>query len=199
MRSDDFGPGDAARTGKPDRRTKDTLTRKTGDSTGPEEGLWSGSYSAKAMYGDWLAAFAGTLLLGIVLVYAGSTTTLGVPKALLILLVVAAIIWGGLGLLLAYRRLSVGYQLTNQRLIHHQGLLKRVTDRIELIDMDDVSVEQGIIQRMLGVGKIRISSSDRTHPELKLTGIDDVKRVADLIDDVRRAERRRRGVHIETI
>jgi hypothetical protein len=49
------------------------------------------------------------------------------------------------------------------------------------------------------VGTIHISSSDRTHPELLLLGIDDVKRVADLIDDVRRKERRQRGLHIEAI
>jgi hypothetical protein len=67
------------------------------------------------------------------------------------------------------------------------------------IDIDDLTFEQGIVQRMFGVGKIRISSSDRTHPEIILVGIDNVKYVADLIDDARRKERRRRGVHIETI
>lgn len=196
MPADDLGPADARQAGP---RSKDTLTRKTGDLSEPEERLWIGSYSAKAMYADWLAAGAITAVLAVVLIIVGRNTELGVSKALLILLGLIVFIWGGLGLLLAYRRLSVGYELTNQRLIHHKGLLKRVIDRIELIDMDDVTVEQGIVERMLGVGKIRISSSDRTHPQLKLGGIDDVKRVADLIDDVRRTERRRRGVHIETI
>ena len=95
--------------------------------------------------------------------------------------------------------MSVHYQLTTQRFIHKSGILKRVTDRIEVIDIDDVTYEQGIVQRMLGVGKIRITSSDRSHPELVLSGINDVATIADLIDDTRRAERRRRGVHIETI
>ncbi len=65
--------------------------------------------------------------------------------------------------------------------------------------MDDVTFVQGIIQRMLSVGTIRVSSSDRTHPELVLLGIDNVEKVADLIDDARRKERRRRGLHIEAI
>ena len=52
---------------------------------------------------------------------------------------------------------------------------------------------------MFGVGSIKISSSDRSHPELVLLGIEDVKNIADTIDDVRRKERRRRGLHIESI
>jgi hypothetical protein len=74
-----------------------------------------------------------------------------------------------------------------------------VTDRIEVIDVDDVSCEQGIVERMLGVGTIRIQSSDRTHPELSLLGIENVRQVAELIDDTRRKERQRRGLHIEAV
>jgi len=77
--------------------------------------------------------------------------------------------------------------------------LVRTTDRIEVIDIDDVTYRQGIVERALGVGTILLESSDRTHPTLILSGIDDVQRVAGLIDDVRRKERRRRGIHIEQI
>ena len=52
---------------------------------------------------------------------------------------------------------------------------------------------------MFGVGTIRIASSDKTNPDLALPGIDDARRVADLIDGARRAERNRRGLHIESI
>jgi len=100
---------------------------------------------------------------------------------------------------LAARKLGVHYELTSQRFIHKAGILSRRTDRIELIDIDDVSYVQGIVQRMLGIGSIKITSSDRSHPELSMLGIDGVERVADMIDDARRAERRRRGLHIEAI
>ena len=46
---------------------------------------------------------------------------------------------------------------------------------------------------------IIIRSSDSSHPELVMSGIGDVRKVADLIDDARRAERRKRGLHIESI
>jgi uncharacterized membrane protein YdbT with pleckstrin-like domain len=100
---------------------------------------------------------------------------------------------------LAYRKLTVKYQLTTQRFIHEKGLLKRVTDRIEVIDIDDVSVEQRLIERMVGVGTIKLISSDRSHPVLMLRGIEKVREVAATIDDLRRKERRRRGLHIESI
>jgi len=109
------------------------------------------------------------------------------------------VLWIFLGVAFAYKKLSVHYELTTQRFIHKSGILKRVTDRIEVIDIDDVTYEQGIVQRMLGVGTIRINSSDRTHPVLVLSGIDGVQGVADTIDDVRRKERRKRGLHIESI
>ena len=49
--------------------------------------------------------------------------------------------------------------------------------------------------RFVGVGTIRIESSDRSHPELLLVGIEKVDEVAKLIDDCRRKERLRRERH----
>jgi hypothetical protein len=74
-------------------------------------------------------------------------------------------------------------------------VLVRKTDRIEVIDIEDVSYTQGIVQRMLGVGTITISGRDQSHPTLNLCGIDNVPEVASLIDDVRRDERRKRSLH----
>jgi len=51
----------------------------------------------------------------------------------------------------------------------------------------------------VGVGTIRIVSSDRSHPDFSLPGIENARRVAEQFDDARRAERRRRGLHIEQI
>ena len=103
------------------------------------------------------------------------------------------------GLIYAWRRLGVHYQLTSQRFIHQIGIVTRKTDRIEVIDIDDVSFTQGPVERLFGVGTILLTSSDRTHPELSMMGIADVRQVAGLIDDVRRRERRRRSLHIEAI
>jgi uncharacterized membrane protein YdbT with pleckstrin-like domain len=112
---------------------------------------------------------------------------------------IVVVLWLSLLGYLLYERLSVEYTLTNHRFIHQTGILRRVTNRIETIDIDDVTFEQGIIERMFGVGTIRLLSSDTSDPKLFLKGIDDVKRVANLIDDARRSERRKRGMYIESV
>ncbi len=93
---------------------------------------------------------------------------------------------------------TCSYRLTRYRLFHEHGILGRVTNRMETIDIDDVTVQQSFIERMLNIGTIIVRSSDRTEPELRLRGIEHVNDVADLIDNARRAERQRRGLHLES-
>lgn len=114
-------------------------------------------------------------------------------------LIIVAVAWLILGVFYGARRFGISYELTTQRFIHQTGLLSRRTDRIEVIDIDDVSFFQGPVQRLLGIGTIDIASSDRSHPVVKMPGIADVKRVAGMIDDVRRKERKRRSLHIQTM
>jgi len=170
---------------------QDLVKSKQEDEIAAEEELWHGGYSGKAMYGTWLVGALISVGLIVAMVF--------FPPALVFLAIGIVGLWIVLGVMLAYRKLNVDYELTSQRFIHKRGVLKRTTDRIEVIDIDDVTYEQGIIQRMLGVGTIRISSSDRTHPELTLAGIDNVAQVANTIDDIRRQVRMRRGLHIEAI
>jgi hypothetical protein len=88
-----------------------------------------------------------------------------------------------LALLLVYRRFNVHYHLTSQRFVHQSGILRRVTDRVEVIDFDDITFVQGIVDRMVNVGTISIVSGDPTDPRLVLQGIENVARVAHLMDD----------------
>ena len=156
--------------------------------------LWQGTFSAKGLVHGWLLA----VLISVVMVVGGVMA--GAPQVYwLAILAVLAVVWVGLLGLVGFHKLNVHYELTDQRLIHRSGILRRHTDRIELIDIDDVSHEQGIIERMVGVGTIVISSSDRTHPLIDLPGIDRVDEVAALVDDARRRERIRRGIHVEAI
>jgi membrane protein YdbS with pleckstrin-like domain len=165
----------------------------------PETDLWTGGFSPKAMIGTWLLSALFSIAVLVVLVLAPSLFGEQVPLNVLWSVGVGIIIaWWAIAIAsYAYRRISVGYKLTNQRFIHKHGILVRTTDRIELIDIDDVAFSQGLIQRMLGVGTIRVTSSDRSHPTLSLLGIDEVDRVSGMIDDARRKERRRRSLHIE--
>jgi membrane protein YdbS with pleckstrin-like domain len=157
-----------------------------------EEELWSGTYSGKAMVGPAV----GLGILTIAGLVAGSfAPPIGWPIAGL----AAIILWAIFGLVLMYRKLSVRYRLTTFRFFHETGLLSRTRNRIEVIDINDVTLQQGLIERMFNIGTIHVQSSDVTHPNIYLPGIEDVHRVTDLIDNTRRSERQRRGVFMENI
>jgi membrane protein YdbS with pleckstrin-like domain len=111
----------------------------------------------------------------------------------------AVFVWAALGLVALYRRMTVRYELTTFRLFHESGLLSRTRDRIEVIDIDDVTLRQGLIERMFNVGTIHVQSSDMTHGNLAMAGIENARQVTDLIDNTRRAERQRRGLFMENL
>jgi membrane protein YdbS with pleckstrin-like domain len=157
----------------------------------PEAVLWEGDFATKAMIGDWIGAGVVSLALAIGSMYAAQWQWY--------VLAVITFVWIAVLLKLAVHKLGVHYRLTSQRLFHEKGVLSRTTNRIETIDIDDVTVEQGPIERMLGIGNIRVTSSDRTDPEMVMRGIDDVRNVSALIDKARRSERVKRGIHIEAV
>jgi uncharacterized membrane protein YdbT with pleckstrin-like domain len=163
--------------------------------TTPERSLWTGGYSPKAMYGSWVVAAVITIaaLVGVAFLANGEASVWYIAGAILL------VMW--LAIIATYfiRRIGQHYELTTQRFIHQNGILVRRTDRIEVIDIEDVSYTQGIVQRMLGVGTIQVSGRDQSHPVLTLIGIDKVPEVASLIDDVRRAERRKRSIHLDNV
>jgi len=162
-------------------------------STDPEQTLWNGGYSAKAMYGSWALALVVTVAAAV------ASVLLPNPITWLVGGVSVAAIWLSLITYYLYMRLSVDYTLTNQRFIHKVGFLRRVSNRVEVIDIDDVQYEQGLFERMFGVGTIKVLSSDISDPKLYLKGIDDVQRVANLIDNARRDERKKRGLYVESV
>ena len=164
------------------------------DDDSPENELWQGKYSKLAMIGSWIGA--GLFSLGLLLTAAVSGFS-GTAWGISLLLILA--IWIGLLIQLFYRQLSEHYYLTDRRFIHERGILWREINRIEAIDIDDVSFHQGPIERALGVGTIQIRSSDNSHPELEIHGIEQARVVAEQIDEVRRQERRKRGLHIESV
>jgi membrane protein YdbS with pleckstrin-like domain len=176
----------------PAGRFKSVAASRNSGKHPPEEELWSGTYSPRALVGP----AAAVALVSILAIVAGAfLPPFGIPVALGL----AVVMWAVLALTLLYRRMTVKYRLTTFRLFHESGLLNRMRDRIEVIDINDVTLRQGILERMFNVGTIHIESSDTSDPELDLPGIDNVRDVADLIDNTRRAERQRRAVFMENV
>lgn len=184
-------PAASKPTGAPQESLAPATRRLPVDDTEVE--LWVGNYSGKEMITNWLILTVATIATVVVVALFFASQGMVWAGAIGVL----ALLWAWQGLLLLYRKWSVAYRLTNQRFVHRRGLLAIRTDRIETIDIDDVAFTQGIIERMMGVGTIRIQSTDRSDPELVLRGIDKVQEVASLMDGARRKERVRRGLHIE--
>ena len=177
----------------PQEKFQAALPANTSDEIEEQE-LWQGSYSKLAMIGSWIGAALFTLMAFIVAVVGGFGGWGWLTATVIVLGV-----WAALILRLFYLQLSRHYYLSTQRFVHEQGLLWREIDRIEAIDIDDVSFVQGPVERMLGVGTVKIASSDQTHPLIELPGIENVRDIAAMIDETRRQERRRRGLYVESV
>jgi len=186
-------PAGAESTRSPKERFQQAVADRQTSKKQPEKELWRGRYCAKAMIGAWVLSGLITVAVPIVGIVISEGWFWWIAAIGLIAL------WIHQLLKYAYRRLNISYEFTTQRLIHHMGILRQVTDRIEAIDMDDITFEQTVLERLVGTGTIHIISSDRSHPEIFLKGIDNVKEVSEIIDDTRRKERRRRGLHIEQV
>jgi hypothetical protein len=158
----------------------------------PEEELWRGGFSPKGMLGSWAASTVVTVAIVVAwIVWQPSGLLKWLPP-----LAIAAL-WISQGATLFLRRTTIRYRFTTQRLIIESGLLRRQINPMQNIEIDDLTVEQGVFDRFGGTGKIIIVSSDRTNPNLVMEGIENVRQVADLIDKTRRNERRRRGLYVE--
>jgi uncharacterized membrane protein YdbT with pleckstrin-like domain len=104
----------------------------------------------------------------------------------------------GLFLLLRvwYRTKAVRYRLTTQRLFVQTGLVAKKLEEVELFRVKDVTLSQGLLQRLLGVGTIVVLSSDDTTPRLELAGIRQPLEVKETIRNAFRASRQREGLRM---
>ena len=70
-------------------------------------------------------------------------------------------------------RRSVRYVLTTQRLRITTGILSTVTEDIELRRVRDSAVERPFFQRIVGLGNVRVTSADPSHPRVVLAAVRD--------------------------
>ena len=89
--------------------------------------------------------------------------------------------WANLGYryLRAYR--GHHYRLTNRRLFVTTGFFHRRVNQLELIRIKDVYIQQSMIGDWLGIGNVVLISSEQTLPKAYLLGVDDPRRIMDLV------------------
>ena len=91
---------------------------------------------------------------------------------------------------------STRYRLTTQRLFVQTGLVAKQLEEVELFRVKDVTLSQGVLQRMLGVGTVVVLSTDDTAPRLELAGLRDPMGVKEQIRGAFRAARQREGMRM---
>jgi membrane protein YdbS with pleckstrin-like domain len=175
-------PPPAAATGKAEAALGDAIT------------LWEGRYSFRGMI-DWVALSALASIAAIVLAIWRSWGGTG----WLAVLVFLVLLWGYQVSVYFVRRFGHRYRLTPQTFFHERGILIKSTSPLEIIRIDDIAMKQTLLERLLGVGTIRILSNDTTDPLLVMKGIPDVQNAFATIDQARRAERRRRALRVDSV
>jgi len=164
-----------------------------------EEVVWEAQYAMKN--------FAGRLTIRTLLTIgwlALAVATWGDDYTnLAILTVISGIFLAISWLSLIYRiiqaRFGHHYRLSTRRLFISTGLMRRRRDMMELLKVKDVFTKQTLFERWLSLGTVVVVSSDHDLPTFYITGVDDPKRVMDLIWHHARAERDRRSVKVEQV
>ncbi len=150
-----------------------------------EETIWEGHYSGRNFIGRIL--FGGLLVaLWIVLAFTNWWGTRGTQAGgwsfwMIVGGVVVLGYWANLGY--RYLRAHRGhhYRLTNRRLFVTTGFFSRRVDQLELLRIKDVYIQQSMIGDWLGIGNVVVISSEQTLPKAYLLGIDEPRRIMDLI------------------
>jgi hypothetical protein len=109
---------------------------------------------------------------------------------------VETILWEGAphGLLNPIETHAIQWVLTTERLRVVRGLLNRSTEEVELIRVRDVSFEQSLAQRALGIGTVPVVGTDATAPMVVLHDVEEPEQVKELIRQAVRDQRRRHRV-----
>ena len=85
------------------------------------------------------------------------------------------------------------YEVTDQRIKLKTGILSQVIDECELYRVRDYKVVKPFFQRIFGLGRIELITSDRSNSGINLNGIKDPENLYNLIRDNVEKIRRKTG------
>ena len=85
------------------------------------------------------------------------------------------------------------YEVTDQRIKLKTGILSQEIDECELYRVRDYRVVKPFFQRIFGLGRIELVTSDRSNSNINLDGIKDPENVYNLIRDNVEKIRRKTG------
>lgn len=115
-------------------------------------------------------------------------------QPVLFILCVALILVVGLGLLCLLiwwlQCKATTLTISNERTTLRHGLISKHTNEVWHSDIRNVVMNQGIFQRMFGVGAIGLASAGGAGMEIQVNGIQNPAKAKDLLDQYRRAAKK---------
>lgn len=63
------------------------------------------------------------------------------------------------------------FTLTNRYIEYNHGILTRTHDTVDLLIVKDQEMKQNLLEMIIGIAKLKVTSSDVTHPELIIWGL----------------------------
>lgn len=78
-------------------------------------------------------------------------------------------------------RASRKYTVTSERVISRYGLIARKVSEVELKNIQDIELTQGILQRLWGTGNLGFSSAGRAGVEVMFQGVADPEQLKEFV------------------
>lgn len=73
------------------------------------------------------------------------------------------------------------YRVSNQRILLETGVLSKRIDEVDMRTIEDIEFQQGVLERMLGIGEIAVIAADKRMGRFRLLGIENPRDVRELI------------------
>jgi len=153
-----------------------------------EKEIWSGTPSQMTHLGLYvLCALASLLLLIAAVKLHGSSDLWWLP----LLLVLVPVYFAARSFL---RTSNERITLTDQRLILRRGVFSRTTEYVELYRIKDSHFTQPFAERLLGLGTIRLRTTQDSAPQVELHGMHSPEQLWNQIRTLVEARRDAKGV-----
>lgn len=94
----------------------------------------------------------------------------------------ALVFWGVLGVWWLNVHVGHSLRITNKRTVEHVGLLSRSTNEVLHDHVRNIQVEQSFVERLLGIGRVGISSAGQDGIEIEIHDLPGPDRVREVID-----------------
>lgn len=108
------------------------------------------------------------------------------------------LVFAGIGVILILipwiKTKTVSYKITNYRIDVERGIIGRRIDTMELWHVEDISLTQTVLERILGVGSVIVISHDETMPRLAMRGLPNPRPLFDTLKQRVISVKRQRGV-----